>query len=550
MGKDRAAAQPGTATRPWHGVWPAHLATSLSYPDVPIWWLLERNLPTFAERTAVRFLDHESLAERETLTYAELAAQAGSLAAGLRRLEVRKGDRVAVCLPNSPWLIVSFYGIWRAGAVAVPCNPMFGAQELARQVHDSGARLLIAGEETAAAPPQARARLGIPLVLAGAAGGASPDGAIRFEELLAQDGGAPADEQIDPGEDLGALLYTGGTTGTPKGAMLTHRNFVTNTIQFADWYAFEPGGETCISVIPMFHSGGLAGAMNVPLYSGATLLVMPRFNPASVARAVERYRATRLFGVPTMFIAMLNDPEARRCDFSSLRACRTNAAPLPAKVKADFDELVGHEVLVEGYGLTETGPLTHANPITAARAGSIGVPLPDTDARIVDLKSGADVSPGGMGEIVVKGPQVMKGYWNRPEETEAVLKEGWLRTGDVGTMDAQGYFTVVDRVKDLINSAGYKVWPREVEEVIYRHPAVKLVAVVGIEDAYRGEVVKAFVVPKENYAGKVSEEEIIAACKENLASFKAPRIVEFRDELPLSGAGKMLRRLLRKEHAG
>ena len=555
MGKVRAAAEEGTASRPWHGAWPAHLPKSLDYPEVPIWWILEKNLPAFAERTAVRFLDHESLAERETLTYAELAARARAVAAGLQKLGVRKGDRVALCLANGPALIASFYGIWRAGAVAVPCNPMLTARELARQLEDSGARLLIAGETAAAATPEVRALLEHPLVVAGEGGGAPPQNNppqdnLPFETLLAEDGARLKEVPIDPREDLALLLYTGGTTGPSKGAMLTHRNIVANTIQFAEWYAFEPGGETCVSVIPMFHSGGLAGAMNVPLYSGAELLVMPRFNPLSAARAVERHRATRLFGVPTMFIAIMNHDEARQSDFSSLRACRTNAAPLPVRVKADFDALAGHEVLIEGYGLTETSPLTHANPIAAARAGSIGVPLPDTDARIVDMKSGLEAPPGGMGEIVIRGPQVMKGYWNQARETEAVLKQGWLRTGDVGTMDETGYFTVVDRLKDVINSAGYKIWPREVEEAIYTHPAVKLVAVVGIEDDYRGEIVKAFVVPKAEYAGKISEAEIVAVCKENLAAYKAPRSVEFRDALPFSGAGKMLRRLLRGESAG
>ena len=550
MEKVHAAMAAGTEARPWHKAWPAHLPRSLDYPEVPLWWILEKNLPAFAERSAVRFLDHETLAEREILTYAELALRARALAASLQKLGVRKGDRVALCLANGPALIAAFYGIWRAGAVAVPCNPLLTVKELARQLKDSDARLLIAGQTTVAAAPELRGLLEHPLVVAGEGGAALPQDALPFESLLAEAGEGLKEVAIDPRKDLALLLYTGGTTGPPKGAMLTHRNMVVNTIQFARWYAFEPGGETCLSVIPMFHSGGLAGAMNVPLYSGAELLVMARFNPLSAARAVERHRATRFFGVPTMFIAVMNHAEARRCDFSSLLACRTNAAPLPARVKADFDALAGHEVLIEGYGLTETSPLTHANPIAAARAGSIGMPLPDTDAKIVDMKSGQEVPPGAMGEIVIRGPQVMKGYWNRSGETEAVLKQGWLHTGDVGIMDEAGYFSVVDRLKDVINSAGYKIWPREVEEAIYTHPAVKLVAVVGVEDDYRGEAVKAFVVLKEEYAGKITPAEIVAVCKKNMAAYKTPRIVEFRDALPLSGAGKMLRRLLRGESTG
>ena len=342
------------------------------------------------------------------------------------------------------------------------------------------------------------------------------------------------------------LLYTGGTTGTPKGAMLTHRNIVTNTLQFATWYAFEPGAETSVAAIPFFHSGGMSGVMNVPLSTGATLIVFRRFAAAAVAHAGSRYGVTRLFGVPTMYVALLNDADGRRADYSTLRACRTNAAPLPPTVKAAFDALVGREVLVEGYGLTETSPLTHANPIDRARPGSIGIPLPDTDARIVDLDSGQDVAPGESGELLIRGPQVMRGYWNRPEETAQVLDaNAWLRTGDVATMDGEGYFAIVDRAKDMINTAGFKVWPREVEDVLYRHDAVKLAVVVGVPDGYRGEIVKAFVVLKDDRRDQVTEADILDLCRRHLSTYKLPRAVEFRTELPVSGAGKLLRRALR-----
>jgi long-chain acyl-CoA synthetase len=285
--------------------------------------------------------------------------------------------------------------------------------------------------------------------------------------------------------------------------------------------------------------------MNVPLYAGATLIVLSRFRPASVAQAVERYHATRLFGVPTIFIALLNHEDSRRADYSSLRTCRTNAAPLPPSVKAAFDDLVGREVLIEGYGLTETSPLTHANPIHKAKPGSIGIPITDTDAKVVDLETGVDLQAGEPGEIVIRGPQVMQGYWNRPEETAAAMAGGWFHTGDVARMDDDGYFFIVDRMKDQINTAGFKVWPHEVEEVIYTHPAVKMVAVIGVDDAYRGEAVKAFVVLKEEHRRRISEAELLAFCQERLMPYKVPRLVEFRDELPLSAAGKLLRRLLR-----
>jgi long-chain acyl-CoA synthetase len=532
-------------SRSWFNAWPSHLPYALDYPLVPAWWILERNLDRHPERVAVRYLDSDTLVERETMSYAELVLRSRALAAGLQRLGIGRGARVALCLPNSPALITSFYGTWLAGATVVPINPLSKDSELRQQLGDARAALLIAAADAAATASAVASEMGIPLVLSSESDSSSRGGAIPFEELLAEDARQLKMGAIDAHGDVAVILYTGGTTGTPKGAMLTHRNIVANTVQFAEWYAFEPGRETCIGVLPMFHSGGMSGAMNVPLYAGATLLVLSRFRPPSVAQAVTRYRATRLFGVPTMFIALLNHEESRRADYSSLRACRTNAAPLPPSVKAAFDELVSREVLVEGYGLTETSPLTHANPIHKAKPGSIGIPIADTDAKIVDLETGADLPAGQPGELVIRGPQVMKGYWHRPEETAAAMAGGWFHTGDVARMDDDGYFLIVDRMKDQINTAGFKVWPREVEEVIYAHPSVKIVAVIGVEDAYRGEAVKAFVVLKEEHRRRISEAELLTFCRERLMPYKVPRIVELRDELPVSAAGKMLRRLLR-----
>lgn len=519
------------------------------YPSVPAWWILERNLERFPGRVAIRILDHEKGSELITLTYEELWKSVHSVAAGFRRLGVGRGHRVALALPNGPELIMCFYASWLLGATVVPVNPALTERELARQAADAGARLLVATASGATVATAVASRLGIAPVVAGASRSRIPPGTLPFEDLVEDGGQRVSPASIDPADDVAVLLYTGGTTGAPKGAMLTHRNLVANTIQFAEWYAFEPGGETCIGALPMFHSGGMAGVMNVPLYAGSTILVFRRFNPVTVARAVERFRATRLFGVPTMFIALLNHEESRRADYASLRACRTNAAPLPTRVKAAFDELVGHEVLIEGYGLTETSPLTHANPLQRAKPGSIGIPLPDTDAKVVHLESGADLPAGESGELVIRGPQVMKAYWNRPEETAQAMAGGWFHTGDVARMDDEGYFIIVDRKKDQINTAGFKVWPREVEEVLYAHPAVGLVAVVGEPDAYRGEVVKACVVLKEEQRGRVSEAELVAHCKEHLATYKVPRIVEFRNQLPVSTTGKMVRRALREESA-
>ncbi len=534
--------------RPWFGSWPAHLPKHLAYPNVPAWWILERNLERFADKDAVLFLHHENLAELDRLTYRDLWERANALAAGLCELGVRPGDRVGTLLPNSPALITSYYGIWMAGAAVTPCNALASEKEFTHQLRDAGAKILIAAETMAGMAMSAAESLGLRVILApvGETVATIPAGAIRFAELIRTGRKRPADVVVDPRADMAVLLYTGGTTGDPKGAVLTHRNIVANTMQFAEWYALEAGKEVFVCTIPMSHSGGMSGVMNVPLYGGATLIVLRRFLAETVARVIEQYRATRFFGVPTMFVALLASEAAKACDMTSLKACRTNAAPLPAAVKKEFDRLIGREVLIEGYGLTETSPLTHANPIEKAKAGSIGIPLADTDAKVIDLKTGADLPAGQEGELVLRGPQIMKEYWGKPEATQTALAGGWFHTGDVVRMDEEGYFFIVDRLKDMINSGGYKVWPREVEETLYTHPKVRMAVVFGVADDYYGETVKACIVPKDAAKETITKEEITAFCKRKMASYKVPKHVEFRDSLPISAQGKMLRRLLKE----
>ena len=459
---------------------------------------------------------------------------------------------MAYYIQNSPELIAGFYGILKAGAAPVPCNVMYRAEELAYHLNDSGAQTLLC---EAGLYPTAQSILeDTPVAKVIVVGGQVDGHAIYWEQALAE---APAPMElpaIDVEEDLALLPYTGGTTGIPKGAMLTHANMVDNAVQFRDWFGYEPGGEVFVATLPLFHIGGIAGVMSVPISCGGTIVLFRRFSAERVLRAIQDYRATRFLGVPTMYIALLNHPDAGGYDLSSLRPSRTSAAPLPKAVKESFDALVGKDVLVEGYGLTETSPLTHANPVDGAIAGSIGLPLPDTDARIFDADDGVVEMPmGEIGEVVLRGPQVMKGYWNRPLETSEAIREGWFYTGDLAYMDERGYFFIVDRKKDVINAAGFKVWPREVEEILYQHPSVRLAAVLGVPDDYRGETVRAVVALKEGHdfpSEDAARDDILGHCQRHLANYKVPRIVDFRDELPMSAAGKVLRRVMRDEAAG
>ena len=541
----------------WLQHYPAGMPARLSFPQVPLHRLLKQSAARFPNRAALVYYDGEGERELSRMTYGELDEASDRFAAALAGLGVVKGDRVAYFMQNCPALVAGFYGILKAGAVIVPCNPMYREQELAHQLQDSGARAIVCDADLYPVVQDALHETALERVIVT---GAAPEALGRSAEVMSMealveaqslpDGGFRSPE-TSPRQDLALLCYTGGTTGTPKGAMLSHYNMVANTLQFRRWFDYEEGNETFITALPLFHIGGIAGAMNVPLASGATIVLFRRFNAKGVLRAIQDYRATRFLGVPTMYLAILNLPEVSDYDLSSLRPSRTSAAPLPAAVKEAFDKMVGHEVLIEGYGLTETSPLTHANPVQRAKGGSIGVPLPDTAARIVDADDGLEVLPvGEIGELILSGPQVMAGYWNKPEETAGVMQDGWLYTGDLAHMDEDGYFHIVDRKKDVINAAGFKVWPREVEEALYNHPQVRGAAVTGVPDDYRGETVKAVVVLKEDHGlgpDETARQEIIAHCRRELAAYKVPRVVELRDQLPVSAAGKVLRRLIKEE---
>jgi len=513
----------------------------------------------FPKRTALIYFDNR-------LSYAALQEQADRCAAGLQALEIRPGDRVAIMTQNCPQFVVAYFGALRAGAIVTPTSPIYTAREAGHQWRDAGAKVLIVeqgllplAEKALAECPDIRhvvvfkpedyrpkpyAALVKTLRKA-----AQPEKSrtLRWASLLGI-GSKPRPIAGRPG-DIACLQYTGGTTGTSKGAMLTHANLVTNADQAnrcGD--AGKNGPDTAVAALPLFHIFAQTCVMICSIAAGGTVVILPRFERDAALRAIKRYRPAFFHGVPTMFLALSEAPNARRYGLHSLRMCLSGGAPLPGEVAQRFEAVTGAR-LVEGYGLTESSPVTHVNPTDGtARRGSIGQVVLGTQARIVDVETGTREMPiGEAGEIVIRGPQVMKGYWRKPEETARVLRRGWLHTGDIARCDADGFFYIVDRKKDLIIAGGFNIYPRDVEEVLFEHPQIKEAVVVGVPDRYRGETVKAFVVVKDGE--QADPEEITAFCRERLASYKVPRLIEFRDSLPKSGVGKYLRRELRAEAA-
>ncbi|MDR7446583.1 MAG: long-chain fatty acid--CoA ligase [Armatimonadota bacterium] len=545
--------------RPWLRHYDPGVPRHLEVPDIRVDEIVRRAASTYGTRAALVFFGRR-------ISFAELDRLVDRFAAGLQRLGVGRGTAVSLHLPNCPQFVVAYYGILRAGGVVVPHNPLYTEPEVAHQLLDSGAEVAVTltlfYPRVAAAARQARvrevvftalhefmgpvARLVYPLKARreGQWVDVRPEPGVRpFGELLRE--GAPQPVPVSP-EDPAAYLYTGGTTGVPKAAVLTHRNLVANLLQAASWDPqLRPGQEVALAALPLFHSYGMTSVLNFSMWLGATVVLVPRFDPKLVLDAVRRHRPTLFHGVPTMYIALLNTPELKRVSFRSVRAGISGAMGLPREVQRQWEAVTGGR-LVEGYGLTEASPVTHCNPLYGVRKeGSIGIPVPDTDARVVDPETGAPLPPGEVGELEVRGPQVMRGYLNRPDETAQVLHDGWLRTGDMARMDEDGFFYIVDRKKEMINVGGLKVFPREVEEVLYRHPAVREAAAIGVPDPVRGEVVKAFVALKEGQ--HATEHELVEFCRQHLAPHRVPRAVEVRPQLPKTLIGKVLRRALAEE---
>lgn len=552
-------------SEPWFQFYDPYVPRSVDFPVTPLFPLLEKTAQEFPDRKATIFFG-------QGLTYRDLHLKAKAFAQVLQSLGLKKGDRVGILLPNSPQFIIGYYGAMRAGTIVVPMNPLYVERELEFMINDAGITTILTLDILVPRLKNVQPRTPLKNIIVTRIKDYLPlllkilypikewkektkvtvkrePGIYFLEELLAQSHGEPEPVGINPLEDVAILQYTGGTTGFPKGAMLTHWNLVHNAISSKYWLLGEsPGYEVVLGVLPFFHVFGMTVVMNLAVLFGATIILHPRFILKDVLKSIDRYHPTVFPGAPAMFAAINNFPEIKKYNLSSIKACISGSAPLPLEVQQTFERITGGK-LVEGYGLTEASPVTHCNPLYGKRKlGSIGLPFPDTQCRIMDLENGDQEMPiGEVGELVVKGPQVMKGYWNRPDETAKTLRDGWLYTGDIAKRDEEGYFYIVDRKKDMIITGGYNVYPREVEEILYSHPKILEAAVAGVPDPYRGEMVKAYVVLRPG--AEATADEIIAYCREKLARYKVPREVEFRKELPKTFIGKVLRRTLREEEA-
>ncbi len=554
--------------RPWISQYAAGVPANVNYPE----W----TVPDLLQHSAARAPDSPALLFYGTrISYRDLDDVTTRLAVALRRLGVRQGDRVALMLPNIPQAVIAYFGALKAGAIVVPTNPLYVERELQIQVLDSGSETIVALDlfypriqavQTATSLPKRivitsirdflpplkkflyplKARLAKRWISA-------PTGPSIYNllELINSTPETKGDQAFDlprvQPDDVAQLQYTGGTTGIPKGVMLTHRNVVVNTLQGRAWDPhFQDGRELLLGAIPFFHCYGQSTCQNLAIATGCPIILLPRFHPDEVVKTIHAHRVTVFSGVPMMFAKITEFPHVERYNLRSLRICLSGASSLPAEVQERFERTTGVRI-AEGYGLSEAGPTTHCNLLEGTHPpGTMGLPFPDTEARVVDADTGLhDVPDGEAGELIVKGPQVMRGYWNKEEETRAVLRDGWLFTGDLVRRNGEGYFFFVDRKKDIIKSRGETVYPREVEEVLLQHQAVSEAAVVGIEDQLYGEIVKAYIVKKPG--SFVTEEELIQYCTGRLARYKIPSAVEFRQELPRTIIGKVLRRTMRDE---
>ena len=552
-----------TIDRPWLDNYDPDVPENIAYRSIAIQTLLDEAAEKTPKRNAVIFKNYK-------LTYKKLHLLAERFAANLREQGVKPGDRVSLMMPNLPQTIIAFWGVLKAGGIVVMTNPLYMEKELVHQIHDSGAEHMITLDLVW--PKIAKLRdklpikkyfvtsisdaLGFPLNIAYSMKNKweKTHIAVPFDhktvfpwKTLFEIKERLSVQVKDPKNSIALLQYTGGTTGVSKGVMLSHANMTANVEQcFAMLADLASEHHIFLGLLPYFHVFGLTVSMLFPCSIGATIIPFPRYVPKDVLDGIQKYKPTIFPGAPSVYISLMQQKSLPKYDLSCIKYCISGSSPMPVEQLKKFKEITGAKLL-EGFGLTEASPVTHLNPLHGvSKVGSIGLPFPDTDARIVDMEVGTVPLPiGKIGELILRGPQVMMGYWNRPDETASTLRNGWLYTGDIATMDEEGYFYIVDRKKDMIIVAGYNVYPREIDEVLYEHPKVQEAVTVGVPHKTRGEIIKVYIVPKKGE--ELTKAEILSHCREKLANYKVPKQVEFRDELPKTIVGKVLRRALRDE---
>lgn len=550
--------------KPWVQHYPETIPEEIEIAEKSLQQFLVETAKKYPTKVAIHFNGKE-------MTFNEIYESALKLANYLKGLGIKKGDRVGIMLPNTPQSFICFFGVMFAGGVVVQTNPMYTEREVAYQMKDSGAKIIIALDILYPRITKVKNETDLEHIIITAIKDYLPfpknliypfiqkkqyGFSVKVEhagnvhlltEIMKTSTLEDPIVEVDFENDLAILQYTGGTTGFPKGVMLTHKNLVSNAKMCEAWlYKCEEGKEVVLGALPFFHVYGMTTVLILSVMQGSKVVLIPKPEPEVLLKAIQSQKVTMFPGAPTMYIGLLNHRNLQKYDLSSIDSCISGSASLPVEVQEQFEQLTGGK-LVEGYGLTEASPVTHANLVWDGERikGSIGIPWPNTLAEIRSLETDETLPPGEVGELVIKGPQVMKGYWNRPEETAKTLRDGWLYTGDLGYMDEKGYFYIVDRKKDMIIASGFNIYPREIEEVLYEHPAVQEAVVAGVPDSYRGETVKAYIVLKEGHS--VTEKEMDKYARKHLAAYKVPRLYEFRDELPKTTVGKILRRQLVEE---
>ncbi|HUT50673.1 MAG TPA: long-chain fatty acid--CoA ligase [Alphaproteobacteria bacterium] len=561
--KAKPAKPAGAVKHPWVKSYPPGLKWDTEIPERRLYALMDHAVERFAKNDAVDFLG-------KTMTYGDIGDHVDRMAKGLQAMGVHAGVKVGLFLPNTPYGVIGFFAILKAGGTVVNYNPLYAERELLYQIDNSETDYLVTldlkvlYDKIPALLKQSRLKkviicrmqdilpfpknLLFPLVKGKEiAKFPRDDQHVRYNDLIKNDGRVD-EPRIDPAKDIAVLQYTGGTTGVPKGAMLTHANLYANAMQCDMWFPSEEGkAERLIGVLPLFHVFAMTIVMTYGVYKGSCMILLPRFEIDQLLSTIQRAKPTIMPGVPTIFTAINNYPKLGEYDLSSLAYCLSGGAALPLEVKQKFERLTGC-TLVEGYGLSETSPVATANPFAGVnKESSIGLPVPGTTIEIISIESGKPVPLGENGEICISGPQVMAGYWNNPEATKDSIVDGRFRSGDIGYMDKDGYTFIVDRLKEMILAGGYNVYPRNVEEAIYMHPAVAECAVVGIPDEYRGQTVKAYVALAEGQS--LTEADLIAFLQDKISKIEMPKMVEFRTELPKSAIGKILKKELLAEEA-